>query len=76
MNAAQVVGPEHTPPASLKCLENVEGFSQFFVRCRHKPSANCPGHYKFIVPCHDKHIMLCHYKQIVLCEYKHIMLFV
>lgn len=38
MNAAQVVGPEHTPPAFLKRLEHIEGLSQFFVRCRHKPS--------------------------------------
>src|SRR5271170_7261667 len=38
MDAAQVVGPEHTPAAPLKFLENVQGFSQFFVRSRHRVS--------------------------------------
>jgi len=39
MDAAQVVGPEHTPAAPLKFLENVEGFSQFFVRSGHRASS-------------------------------------
>ena len=35
MNAADVVGSEHTSSAFLKRLEHIEGFSQFLVRGRH-----------------------------------------
>src|SRR5260370_14022958 len=38
MNAAQIVGAEHTSPAFLELLEHVRYLSMFLVRSRHKLS--------------------------------------
>jgi hypothetical protein len=88
VNAAQVVGAEHTPVALLERFEDVERFSQFFVWRWHE--ASLAGHYKIIVagkykymvlhgcksivPYEYKYIMLYSYKSIVLCKCKYIML--
>jgi hypothetical protein len=35
MNAGEIVGPEYTPTARLKRLQDIEGFRQFFVGSSH-----------------------------------------
>jgi len=74
MDAAQVVGPEHTPAAPLKFLENVEDSASFSFGVGIGP-LHCSGHYKFIVLCEHKYIMSLHYKSMMLCQYKYIVLF-
>ena len=75
MRAAQIVRPEYPSSALLEFLKEGEGFSEFFIWCRHRmrklPSSD---HCKLFLLYQYKHIVLYICKQIMPYRYKHITL--